>query len=102
MENNKIVFNMKSVNKRLKEIENGIYTFAEVWRIEEKEEIERILIEKLKEGTITDPAKKALLKYECELINNKKKNFNDMPDIIKDNIKNNENYMNYIKEKYKR
>lgn len=93
--------NDPAFQRRVKQIEDGQYTFAEVYNLSDKELMESIFLEKLEDGSITEPAKISLVRYECDEIIRGRKTLEDLPESISSIIKNNENYMNYIKKSTK-
>lgn len=56
------------IEKRVEEINRGIYSFREVGDIKTKKEIEKILLENYKDGSITNMALKSLIDYYVDQI----------------------------------
>lgn len=86
-----------SFKRRIKEIEIGKYSFDEVGLHDDKLLLEQLFLEKLENGEITEDAKVALARFECDEIIKGYTTLEDLPKSIKEVITSNENYMNYLK-----
>lgn len=91
----------EALERKIKQIENGQYTFAEICSFNDRKIIEDILLKKLDDGSIADDGKVALAKYECDEIIKGRKELDDLPKNIRSVIEGNENYMNYLKNHQK-
>lgn len=71
---------------RLDNVRRGKYSFRELYSFELKDQMEEALLKDLKDGSITDKARCALIQYYCDSIRNKRFVIDRVPEELRDEV----------------
>ena len=74
-------------DQKLDNIKRGIYTFKDIGNKEWINEIEKILLDDVSNGDISEKAKSSLIVHQIRLINNHEKTIDEVDEIIRDLVK---------------